>query len=327
MSTDPQETNPLQLGYSLANLGEVLFGCLDAISAKSLVEVGPYRGELTAELLEWAAAAGARVSAIEPDPPSELLELSAAHPELELIRQTSHEALPNLGSVPDAIVIDGDHNHHTVAEELRLIGESSPGPVLPLLMFHDIGWPHARRDTYYAPERIPEESRQPLAHNTWLRPGNPGVAEAGIPYTWAAEREGGEGNGVLTAIEDFIETLEGLRLAVIPAFFGFGVLWHQNAPWSDAVAKVVAPLDNNPVVARLEANRVAHLAAEFATAHELALEKARSGRQAELLGRLGDSRAFALAERLSRLRQGGQPRFSREEVERVLEDDDQGPAA
>ena len=38
-----------------------------------------------------------------------------------------------------------------------------------------------------------------------------------------------------------------------------------------------------------------------------------------------DSRAFAVAERLSRLRQGGRPVFSREQIRRALGDQD-GPA-
>ena len=65
----PQASDPNQLGYSLANVAEVLFGCLDAAQAKSVLEIGAYRGELTAELLEWAAGSGARITAVEPEPP------------------------------------------------------------------------------------------------------------------------------------------------------------------------------------------------------------------------------------------------------------------
>ena len=54
------------------------------------------------------------------------------------------------------VVIDGDHNYYTVSEELRLIGERAAGAELPLLLFHDVCWPHARRDDYFAPELIPE---------------------------------------------------------------------------------------------------------------------------------------------------------------------------
>ena len=30
---------------------------------------------------------------------------------------------------------------------------------------------------------------------------------------------------------------EGLRLAIVPAFFGFGLIWHEDAPWAGAVAE------------------------------------------------------------------------------------------
>ena len=74
------------------------------------------------------------------------------------------------------VIIDGDHNYFTVSEELRLIAERAAGAALPLLLFHDVGWPHARRDDYYAAERIPEADRRPLAgdarrHFTRTSPG------------------------------------------------------------------------------------------------------------------------------------------------------------
>ncbi len=34
------------------------------------------------------------------------------------------------------------------------------GIQLPLILCHDVGWPHASRDSYYAPETIPPEHRQ-----------------------------------------------------------------------------------------------------------------------------------------------------------------------
>jgi hypothetical protein len=313
---DPQQADPNQLGYSLANVVEILVGCLDAAEAKSVLEIGAYRGELTEELLDWAASSDARVTAVEPDPRSPLPELADSRPELELLRETSHEVLRR-PQRHDAVVIDGDHNYYTLSEELRLIWEKEGKP--PLVLFHDLCWPHARRDTYYAPERIPEEYRQPLARNAGLAPGVPGVIENGLPFTWAAQREGGERNGTLTAIEDFMAERVGMRLAVIPAFFGLGVLWHEDAAWSPAVARVVEPWDRNPVLARLEANRVTHLVSNFSRARELERERERRNRQEELLHAMLGSSAFALAERLARLRARGRPTFSREKIRRALD--------
>jgi Methyltransferase domain len=292
----------------LAGVSEVLFGCLEAAAPKFIVEIGAFRGQFTQELLVWGADTGVWVTAIEPAPPPELIALGERHPELKLVTKPSLEALRDLPPA-DALIIDGDHNHYTVLRELRLIAEGAVDRGMPLVLLHDVGWPHARRDTYYEPDRIPEEHRQPLARDAVLAPGVAGLAEVGLPFPWAAAREGGADNGVLTAVEDFVSESEGLRLAVIPVFFGLGVLWRSDAPWATAVAEVVAPLDRNPMLERLEAIRVAGI-----------VDRIRIARQEALLRSFLNSRAFTFAEWLSRLRQRGAPVFSRAQVRRVLED-------
>jgi hypothetical protein len=318
-SIDPYANDSGHLGVSLVNLAEVMIPCLDAVGARSVVEVGAYAGDLTALLLEWAAASGARVLAIDPEPQKELLALGRERDDLELVRETSLEALRRI-QLPDAVVIDGDHNYYTVSEELRLIAERASAATLPLLLFHDVSWPHGRRDDYFDPELIPEEDRRPTAHNASIFPGEPGVRDGGVPYHWPAANEGGPRNGVLTAIEDFVSAHDNLRLAVVPAFFGFGAVWPNDAPWSDAVAETLAPWDGNPLVERLEANRVYHLATAHGRKVQAAIQQEEEARKDEVLGRLLESRSFALAERISRLRRRGVPAISREEVRRTLSD-------
>ena len=58
---------------------------------------------------------------------------------------------------------------------------------------------------------------------------------------------------MLTAVEDFVRAHEELRLAVVPAFFGFGVVWHRDATWAGDVAAILDPWDRNPLLERLEA--------------------------------------------------------------------------
>jgi Methyltransferase domain len=268
IDADPYENDPARWGHSLANLAEIVLGCLDAIAAEAVAEIGAYAGDLTRILLDWAAKAGAHVVAIDPTPHPRLIELSERHPELELIRETSHEALRHL-PLPDAVIIDGDHNYYTVSEELRRIDERAPGREIPLLLFHDVGWPHGRRDAYWNLERIPEEQRQPALKRLHLFPGEPGVVAEGMPMYSSAKREGGPRNGVLTAIEDFVDRRGDLGLATLPPFFGFGVVWHRDAPWAQAIAKLVEPWDRNPVLKRLEANRVYHLATAHARSAKL----------------------------------------------------------
>ncbi len=323
----PDATDPDQTGSSLRNLAEVIVACLEAAGADSVLEIGASHGDFTAELLDWADGASAKVTAVEPDPPPELLALAERRPELELVRESSHEALRR---VPrhDAVVVDGDHNYSTVSDDLGLIAKLGGDGPIPLVLLHDLGWPHARRDAYYVPDRIPAELRQPLARHAYLDPEDPGVGERGYLVEWAAQQEGGPRNGVLTAVEDFVRDRGGLRLAVVPAFFGLGVLWDRRSPWSEAVARVVEPWDASPLLERLEANRVLKLVqwASCAQSLEFAEQKLeRMAKQEELLRILADSRAFALGERLSRLRRRGSPAFSRDQVRRALgETGDQG---
>jgi hypothetical protein len=259
VDTDPYENDPARWGHSLANLAEIVVGCLDASRAKSVAEIGAYAGDLTRLLLDWAAQSGAGVVAIDPTPHDRLVELSDRHPELELIRESSTQVLPTI-PLPDAVIIDGDHNYYTVSEELRLVDERAPVARIPLLMLHDVGWPHGRRDGYWNPERIPEEHRQPTVERPFIFPGEAGVVDAGMPMYTAAEHEGGPRNGVFTALEDFLDRRGDLRCAMLPPFFGLAVVWHPDAPWAQALAEFVAPWDRNPVLERLEANRVYQLA-------------------------------------------------------------------
>jgi hypothetical protein len=304
---------------TLANLSEILFGVLEAARVRSVVEIGAEHGLFTEHLIAWMAKTGGhRVSAIDPAPRERLQELAKKHPELELIVETSHAALPAL-DLPDAVIVDGDHNYFTVSEELRLIGERAPGAKLPLLLIHDIGWPLGRRDSYHDPERIPAEHRAPLAHDVFLVPGNPGVGDRGLYYECTAAEEGGPANGVLTAVEDFIVARGDLQLAIVAPFFGLGVVWHPDAPWASAVAATLAPWDRNPVLERIEAKRVDHLVAEFRSLQEIDAMRSEDYELQFLLSTMLESKAFAVAERVSRLRQGGRPMFSREQGERALE--------
>jgi hypothetical protein len=118
-----------------------------------------------------------------------------------------------------------------------------------------------------------------------------------MPMYAAAEREGGPRNGVFTALEDFLDRRGDLQCAMLPPFFGLAVVWHPDAPWAQAVAEFVAPWDRNPVLERLEANRVYQLAIAHTRSQKLkwatrALEEQREEnallrRRVEELERLG----------------------------------------
>jgi hypothetical protein len=299
---------PIDWDFTLVPFAPLIVRMLDAVAPRVVIEVGSDRGDFTRELLGWASGRDAEVIAIDPEPAPELLELAEERPELRLVSEPSPDALADLPE-PGVIVLDGDHNHYTLSRELSSIAEGASRTGLPLILIHDIGWPHARRDTYYAPARVPEEHRQPLAHDVLLAPGEAGTASVGVGFEWAAAREGGPRNGVLTAVEEFMSGREGLRLATLPAFFGLGVLWPEDAPWARGVAAIVGPWDGSPLLARLEEIRLAQI-----------IDRTRLNRREEVLRSMLGSRAFGLVERLSRLRNRPDPLLSRDRVRRVLED-------
>jgi len=311
MVADGAPEDPYDLGrtgYSLANNRELVLRCLEARGARSVVEIGAEHGLFTAELLTWAADR-VSVTAIDPAPQPELVALAEQEEALTLVRSPSSEAIPGLPPF-DAYIVDGDHNYHTVSLELEAINARSEDE-FPLILLHDVSWPHARRDTYYAPDRIPPERRQPIAHHAWISPWSHGLSEGtGLEYEAVATTEGGARNGVLTAVEDFVAREPGLRFARVPAFFGLGVIWATAAAWADDVAAVVEPFADDPVLERLEGNRVTHLLERqrlgrpdaAGASPELAAAQARIAELELELRSLLDSRSFALAERVSSLR-------------------------
>jgi hypothetical protein len=316
---EPFANDPGAWSASLVNNAEFVIGALDASQAKSVGEVGAYAGDLTRLLLDWAGETGARIVAIDPSPQPELEQLADESSGLELLRQTSIEAFRTM-DIPEAMILDGDHNYYTVSQELRLLAQRA-GDELPLLLLHDVGWPHGRRDDYFDPEQIPPEHRQPIAPEAGLYPGVEGTREGGLPYHFPAAREGGPHNGVLTAIEDFLEGRDDLRLAVVPAFFGLGVLWRLDAPYADGLAELLDPWDRNPILERLERNRVLHLASSQVQLNLAMKAEKKVARLEPILRKLLDARAFALAEQYTRLRERGEPAFSREEIRRALDSD------
>jgi hypothetical protein len=312
------ETDPGRWGHSLANLGEIWLPVLDAAAPSVVVEVGAYAGDVTRIVLDWARGSGAKVISIDPEPQEELVALARDNTDLELVRATSLQALRTLPSA-DAMIIDGDHNYYTVNEELALISEQAGDAGLPLLLCHDVGWPHARRDSYHAPETIPAEHRQETVEGGYVFPGDSGLREGGLIYRWPAVREGGERNGVLTAIEDFLEGRDELCFALVPAFFGLGVIWERRAQYADELEKILAPWDRNALVERLEANRVLHLASWQLEGGRAAWCGERLEPRNAILRELLESRAYSLALAISRLARRGAPPISRERIRHTLE--------
>ena len=206
---------------------DVVAPVIDAVEPDRIIEIGALRGETTTRLL-GRLESRCELHVIDPEPQFDPAEHERAFPgRYHFHRGISLDVLPGLPPA-DVVLIDGDHNWYTVYHELRLLADAArqADKSLPVLILHDVGWPYGRRDLYYEPDRIPEESR-----GRWARAGMwPGRSE--LAYMGGLNRhmanaylEGGPRNGVLTALDDFAaEHPRALRRVVVPVFFGLAIV-------------------------------------------------------------------------------------------------------
>ncbi|MBM3230952.1 glycosyltransferase [Candidatus Peregrinibacteria bacterium] len=200
---------------------------LASIDAHAVVEIGVADGKNTKHLLDFVRARNGILHAVDPAPRCDTDALQSTYGNAwHFLKELSLNALPDIAQY-DAVLIDGDHNWYTVYNELLIIEKYAKRMgIFPLVLLHDIGWPYARRDLYYDPDRIPVGYR-----NAYLRGGIlPSSHEITQGHGMNAEcfhsiYETNVRNGVLTAIEDFIEqTSIAIEFLPIPGNHGIGIL-------------------------------------------------------------------------------------------------------
>lgn len=202
--------------------GHAILPIAEAMEARAICEVGSERGALTTKLVAYSRQVDGVVHVIDPDPRYDPDEWHARHGERFVFHRTmSLDVLGELHDI-DLLLIDGDHNWHTVLSELQTIDRAAAPPVVAL---HDVGWPYGRRDLYYDPDVIPPDRRQPYAR-AGIHPDIAGLTDQGLNWWLAnAEREGGPRNGVMTAVEDFIAgSSRDWRLVLVEGLHGLAVL-------------------------------------------------------------------------------------------------------
>lgn len=252
--------------HSMSEFSDIILEALALAEVRNVVEIGAEFGGMTSVLADYAVAKNGSLTSIDPSPRPAFIDWLEAAPHVRHIAKPSLQALDEIADA-DAWVIDGDHNWYTVYHELLGVDALCRRDDKPLLVFlHDVRWPSGRRDMYYAPDQIPAEFLHPHDHDAGAYPGqDPLVVGRGFRgmghFAWA-EHEGGPRNGVKTAIEDFIETAaeqgRALAYAEVPAVFGMGVLFDEDAPWAEAVAGLLLPYHENRLLERLEENRLAN---------------------------------------------------------------------
>ncbi|WP_068775902.1 class I SAM-dependent methyltransferase [Paenibacillus sp. FJAT-26967] len=181
-----------------------------AVQPGTIVEIGSLTGLTTVKLLEYCRAVEGKCISIDPYPQYDVTVFKAFYKErFEVLEQLSLEALPQIDSC-DMLFIDGDHNWYTVYHELKQAERIAKlQGRFPVIVLHDTQWPYGRRDMYYQPDNIPDEHRKPHAKRG-IEPGQSELLEFG-GFNCTVDNalfEKGERNGVLTAVEDFMQETE-----------------------------------------------------------------------------------------------------------------------
>ncbi|MCE7697902.1 MAG: glycosyltransferase [Methanobacterium paludis] len=218
---------------------------IERVNANYIVEIGSDTGLNTKNILEYCVDHDGHMTAIDPFPKFDIDEFKSQYGDkFEIYRELSLERLPLLKDY-DAILIDGDHNWYTVYNELKTIEETFKNKKFPIIFFHDITWPYARRDLYYNPENIPEAYRQPYK-KLGMYPGQTDLKnEGGLnTHLYNSIYENNPHNGVLTAVEDFLDESDlDFSFKIIDTFYGLGILYPANDETEEIVKNCIKKAD------------------------------------------------------------------------------------
>lgn len=211
---------------------------------KRICEIGSREGE-SIDLLR--ALPKAQITIIDPcldcDLQRKFADSSSADSSSIVMKKgLSLEVLPGLDEPFDSILIDGDHNWYTVYNELKLIFERGLLAAGGIIFLHDVDWPWARRDLYYQPKTIPASHRHQFGTGAIVR-GERRLADGRGPFAGGSKAllEGGERNGVLTAVEDFLLEHKGkFRFARARVGSGLGILMPRRGIRDDLTFAALA---------------------------------------------------------------------------------------
>ncbi len=203
------------------------------IKATDFLEIGAEYGRNTEQLLAFCNEVNGKLSVIDPAPKFDEAFLRNRYKQCHFrsYKDLSVNVIPDIEDFHIGL-IDGDHNWYTVFNELKLIEEKYAHRIdqFPVLFFHDISWPYGRRDLYYNPKVIPQKYLQEH-QKAGLLLGESELSQSCYfnAHLFNATIEGGDKNGVLTAIEDFIdESLIDFDWLKFPTSHGLGILVCQD---------------------------------------------------------------------------------------------------
>lgn len=241
-------------------LAERLMNRLENIS--KIVEIGAENGYNTSALLDYAVRRHILLDTVDPSLPENAKQLLQS-PQFRFHQTVSGEYLAGNDRY-HVIFMDGDHNYETVLTDLETIDRKRKQNCIKVIFLHDVCWPWAYRDIYYGPERI--KAPHPYDYNIRVSPYEEERSEQGLSsgnYATALA-EGGENNGVLCAVENFLKTTgPRWRFKSFPVLYGIGVLYSvENFSQKELNAfeiELHQQLSSRELMSVLELNRIENL--------------------------------------------------------------------
>lgn len=282
---------------------------LRALAPQRILEIGVDQGLTTKLLIDFVVGADAFLDAIDPDPKIDVADWQGRQPDhVRFHRGLSLDVIPTL-QPPDAALLDGDHNWYTVHSELVALEQLAvqAGRTAPVCLIHDVGWPYARRDLYYDAGTVPKPHRHPHERGG-LVPDRSEIDERGgfNAHLDHAIFEGGERNGVLTAIEDFVEaSAQAWALTIVPGLNGLAIvvpagLLEEHKTLRNAVTAIGRAPGLRRTIAVVEQARIESETRRQESARQRTEQAAQLERRAELeqqLEQAGEARKLADTQR------------------------------
>lgn len=245
---------------------EIIEPLARAAQVRTILEIGSEIGLSTRVLVNYVSRIGGHLHTIDPSPSFDVAALAQEHDGfLTYYLDLSLNALHNTPTV-DLALVDGDHNWYTVFHELQLLEarHEQAAAGMPVIVVHDTGWPYGRRDLYYVPETIPPEYRQPFRQEGIGMNKDRLVGKRGMnQHLYNAVEVGGARNGVMTAVEDYLEQSAMPWHALhLPLYFGLSILvtrskLAENAALADAIARLESQLAGRELITFGERLRLA----------------------------------------------------------------------
>lgn len=244
--------------YSMVNWAPIYVPLLDSLRPNRIVEIGSENGDNTMVLGQYCISNSIELHVVDTYP---IINNELA--KSKLINYHNCRSIDFIKNFQGAEVyfIDGDHNYHTLSEELKLIEEADSNKMPLLLLIHDTGWPNGSRDSFYdlntIEGEIPEhcDKNGPLPWKNYLDKRGFGAGLVSF-----ALKEGGKNNGLRAAIKEFISLRKEWKYSFFSPFYGLCFLcknYKLSLPFSKYFTKIIDAMETvEPIFATLEWNRL-----------------------------------------------------------------------